>query len=111
MEEEEIDNARLITSDTKIHNADSKIGFVDADFQYYMAKEKVKDPKKKSKETGNAEEKKPLLAEDEIVAPSFQLNNIDVVFPIGQLTTIVGSTGAGKTSLLLALLGGNIVMD
>lgn len=37
--------------------------------------------------------------------PVFELN-ISVDFPIGGLTIIVGATGSGKTSLFLALLGG-----
>ncbi|TPX33242.1 hypothetical protein SmJEL517_g03868 [Synchytrium microbalum] len=36
---------------------------------------------------------------------SFSLEGIDVKFPIGKLSVIVGATGAGKTSLLQALLG------
>ncbi|KAI8916612.1 P-loop containing nucleoside triphosphate hydrolase protein [Powellomyces hirtus] len=35
----------------------------------------------------------------------FKLRNVDVDFPIGKLSTVVGPTGCGKSSLLLALLG------
>jgi energy-coupling factor transporter ATP-binding protein EcfA2 len=36
----------------------------------------------------------------------FKLRNINLEFAIGKLNLIAGSTGAGKSSLLLALLGG-----
>jgi ABC-type multidrug transport system fused ATPase/permease subunit len=36
---------------------------------------------------------------------SFRLLDLDVEFPIGKLSIVVGPTGSGKTSLLLALLG------
>ena len=36
----------------------------------------------------------------------FTLRNISLEFAIGKLNIVTGSTGSGKTSLLLALLGG-----
>lgn len=38
-------------------------------------------------------------------ADAFRLIDVDVDFPIGRLSIIAGPTGAGKTSLLMALLG------
>lgn len=35
----------------------------------------------------------------------FVLRDIDIRFPIGKLSVIIGTTGAGKTSLLLSILG------
>lgn len=35
----------------------------------------------------------------------FKLRDMDVLFPMGELSVIMGPTGAGKTSFLLALLG------
>ncbi|CEQ41154.1 SPOSA6832_02846 [Sporobolomyces salmonicolor] len=35
----------------------------------------------------------------------FKLRNVSVDFPLGKLTVVTGPTGAGKTSLLLSLLG------
>ncbi|KAI9209496.1 uncharacterized protein BJ171DRAFT_454466 [Polychytrium aggregatum] len=37
--------------------------------------------------------------------PSFRLRNVSLTFPHRKLTTICGSTGAGKSSLISALLG------
>lgn len=36
----------------------------------------------------------------------FTLRNMDVTFPINALSIVMGPTGSGKSSLLLALLGG-----
>lgn len=36
---------------------------------------------------------------------TFKLRDIDVLFPMGELSVVMGQTGAGKTSFLLALLG------
>ncbi|KAK9763135.1 Transporter of the ATP-binding cassette (ABC) [Basidiobolus ranarum] len=35
----------------------------------------------------------------------FSLQNVNIVFPVGQLSIIAGPTGSGKTSLLMGLLG------
>ncbi|KAL2914170.1 Transporter of the ATP-binding cassette (ABC) [Polyrhizophydium stewartii] len=35
----------------------------------------------------------------------FRLYDADVTFPVGELSVVVGSTGSGKSSLLMALLG------
>ncbi|KAJ3217630.1 hypothetical protein HDU67_007572 [Dinochytrium kinnereticum] len=44
--------------------------------------------------------------EQESARQMFELRNATVEFPKGLLSVIVGPTGAGKTSLVLALLGG-----
>ncbi|KAG0304127.1 hypothetical protein BGZ98_005900 [Dissophora globulifera] len=45
------------------------------------------------------------VAEAEIVQERFKLKDISIDFPVGKLSVIVGSTGSGKSALLLALLG------
>ncbi|KAF9319714.1 hypothetical protein BG006_002943, partial [Podila minutissima] len=45
------------------------------------------------------------VAEPEAVQERFKLQNINVDFPVGKLSVIVGATGSGKSALLLALLG------
>lgn len=42
---------------------------------------------------------------NEDAVTSFFLRDLDVMFPLGELSIVCGSTGSGKTSLLLALLG------
>ncbi|KAL1919296.1 uncharacterized protein VTP21DRAFT_1989 [Calcarisporiella thermophila] len=57
---------------------------------------------------GNFRWHKSHLIESEEAAmnsASFQLKNITVEFPVGELSLICGPTGSGKTSLLMALLG------
>ena len=110
LNEEELEDTRSIEQDSsKLHDV-GKLGLVNSEFEYYMSKgnpAKEKKKNKKSKSPAEAEETTPLLARtksQESVA--FHLRNINVVFPIGQLSTIVGPTGSGKSSLLLALLGG-----
>ncbi|OMP89081.1 ATP-dependent bile acid permease [Diplodia seriata] len=44
-------------------------------------------------------------SEDGGLDDAFKMLDMDVRFPVGQLSVIVGSTGCGKTSLLMALLG------
>ncbi|KAK3842495.1 MAG: ABC transporter type 1, transmembrane domain-containing protein [Linnemannia gamsii] len=46
-----------------------------------------------------------IAAEPEAVQERFQLKDLSIDFPVGKLALIVGPTGAGKTALLLALLG------
>lgn len=52
---------------------------------------------------------------DEIFEPSgqktFQLRDLDISFPPGKMTLIAGKMGAGKTLMLLALLGEAHVLD
>ncbi|KAJ3165265.1 hypothetical protein HDU88_004350 [Geranomyces variabilis] len=47
----------------------------------------------------------PAAAEPAVAAAEFRLRNVNIDFPIGKLSAIVGPTGSGKSSLLLALLG------
>lgn len=42
---------------------------------------------------------------DQAAADAFKLIDLDIKFKIGQLNVVVGPTGSGKTSLLMALLG------
>ncbi|VDP82385.1 unnamed protein product [Schistosoma curassoni] len=46
-----------------------------------------------------------MIGNEYIYQPLTQYNNISIQFPEGQLTTIMGSVGSGKSSLLHALLG------
>ena len=73
--------------------------------------------------TTNGEDDATTVVDNASVAGSetserrFQLNDISVIFPEGELTVITGPTASGKTALLMALLGeltlleGRIIMS
>ena len=44
-------------------------------------------------------------AKDEVSTTSFKLMNLNIYFKVNQLNLVIGPTGSGKSSLLLALLG------
>ena len=60
-----------------------QIGFKDASFSFANQKDTSDDPSN----------------------TAFQVRDLNVDFPIGELTVISGPTGSGKTSILMALLG------
>ena len=66
-----------------LESKSNAVGFKDAKFMYHGS---------------NTEE-------DITMGSSFNLHDMNVEFPIGKLTVICGSTGSGKTSLILSLLG------
>ncbi|KAJ3334860.1 hypothetical protein HDU91_002486, partial [Kappamyces sp. JEL0680] len=80
---------------------DTWIGFHNADISYFSASAAKK--KSAGADTATSDEQQALLDAPE--EKTFSLRNINIVFPRGQLTAIIGPTGSGKTSLLLALLG------
>ena len=105
---------------SKLHVNSSTLGLEDADFEYYKSvnsnsksnphSHSIKNVKNDTKK----QEKEPLLlSTDQVPSNSsttnttntFRLENISISFPLGQLTSIIGATGSGKTSLLLSLLG------
>ncbi|KAG0093525.1 hypothetical protein BGZ93_009964 [Podila epicladia] len=45
------------------------------------------------------------VTEPEAVQERFKLKDVNLEFPVGKLSVIVGATGSGKSALLLALLG------
>lgn len=59
-----------------------KTGFADARFQWSVPEEETRD------------------------TPRFTLGPLNMSFPVGRLSLITGTNGAGKTALLSALLGG-----
>jgi ABC-type multidrug transport system fused ATPase/permease subunit len=85
LEEEEIDRYAmksdvLSDTDSELTSEDPMCGFKNAEFKYY----------------GNGEGEES----------DFTLRDINIQFQFGKLNIITGPTGSGKTSLLLALLGG-----
>jgi ABC-type multidrug transport system fused ATPase/permease subunit len=98
LDEEEMDQSRFIKNDSAKSHEKARLALEKATFQYYITEKKspVNEPNEAS----------PLLNEALPQAQLFQLKSMDVDFPIGKLTCIAGTTGSGKTSLLLSILGG-----
>lgn len=79
---------------------DVVVGFVQADFGYGATDAAVIPAKNQQIEDIS-----------EVSSHSgFTLRNLDVSFPIGKLIVVSGPTGSGKSSLLLALLGGSLIL-
>lgn len=60
-----------------------KIGFVDGTFTWASQRDIQTDPDNSA----------------------FQVRDLNVTFPVGELSLVIGATGSGKTSILMALLG------
>ncbi|KAG0018663.1 hypothetical protein BGZ81_010115 [Podila clonocystis] len=117
LQEEELPRDTVVTKlDGKAHASHPVIGFQDATFVWpNKENEKVatKPVEKKlswyQKVKGKFVKSPPVVeepaAEPEAVQERFKLKNINADFPVGKLSLIVGATGAGKSALLLALLG------
>ena len=89
----------------------TKIGFENATFRWNSGKqeESTKDtPKAKSKGNGNGTASSPTVSQSSTANADeevFELSNLNVNFPIGKLSVVTGATGAGKSAILVALLG------
>lgn len=82
LNEEETEKYDQLSPDITTEDGREIIGFTDATFSWG------------GKETA-----------DSGISDAFRLMDIDIEFAIGDLNIIVGPTGSGKTSLLMALLG------
>jgi ABC-type multidrug transport system fused ATPase/permease subunit len=72
------------------------IGLENGCFGYYSSS---------TSNSNNENQETTALLSESYHSNTFKLQNINVKFPKGKLCAIIGSTGAGKTSLLLTLLG------
>jgi len=81
------------------------IGFENATFVWPMPEDVDGGS---ANDTDNAVPTPP--SETTMVHREFTLRGLSIRFPVGKLSLITGPTGSGKTSMLLALLGGNSPM-
>ncbi|GJJ76107.1 hypothetical protein EMPS_08466 [Entomortierella parvispora] len=91
LDEEEV----LVYSNTRPRKnlpSDPIIGFKNATFSY--AGKTEQDAANAAHENGDA-----------VQGHHFELKDLNLEFPVGELSVITGPTGSGKTSLLLSLLG------
>ncbi|KAI8989077.1 multidrug resistance-associated ABC transporter [Trametes punicea] len=130
LEEEEVDEQ--VSTLKKGHvppsqEPDEGFGIISGTFKWNEVEEKKEDDKSKSKDTTkkangsngvNGSSEASPSDEASTIADSasalafagsgdhrFELKDITVIFPEGQLTVVTGPTASGKTALLLALLG------
>jgi ABC-type multidrug transport system fused ATPase/permease subunit len=89
---------QVVTSSAK--DDDEEIGILGASFAWNQVKETEKEAPKKDPPPPS--EHQP---EEEETESSFELRDINVMFPVGKLSLVVGPTASGKSALLLALLG------
>ncbi|KAJ3094988.1 hypothetical protein HDU97_007369, partial [Phlyctochytrium planicorne] len=111
LDEEELDRFK---SDASSHGLELREGdavcFKDCDFTWRVEKE---DAVKSGSTLAMVDESTPLLcgssslADEAKAKPNdiFTLRNLNFAIPSGKLTVICGATGAGKSSLIQALLG------
>ncbi|KAJ3298346.1 hypothetical protein HDU76_006466, partial [Blyttiomyces sp. JEL0837] len=105
------------STNTAINNNSAGLGFSSASFEWKNTDE---DADKKKKNAGKSAAKKswfnfkknkatPVPTTEPTTEPEsqnvFRITNLDITFPMNQLSVIIGATGSGKSSLLLALLG------
>ena len=63
------------------------------------------DDDEAEEEDGGEEEEETKNQQTEIPNETFRLESVDMDIPVGSLVAVIGSVGAGKSSLLSALLG------
>ncbi|KAI9339377.1 P-loop containing nucleoside triphosphate hydrolase protein [Obelidium mucronatum] len=80
-----------------------KVGFEDASFQWHQQQQQ-----EQSRESIGGVPTSPPLGSSVgggSGGGAFELRRLNVLFPVGKLSVVTGATGAGKSSLLQALLG------
>ncbi|KAF9973901.1 hypothetical protein BGZ73_002829 [Actinomortierella ambigua] len=77
------------------------IGMKDLTAQWWTTQDVSAANKASNEEEG--EEQEPLVRVED--TDRFALRNINVNFPVGEMSIVCGPTGSGKSSLLMALLG------
>ncbi|KAF7362389.1 hypothetical protein MVEN_00585800 [Mycena venus] len=89
---------------------DDRLGFENASFKWNEVEEApvAKDDKDKNGKRTVSETDSILTTESEtatVADHKFELKDLSVVFPDGELTVVTGPTASGKTALLMAVLG------
>ncbi|KAG0335643.1 hypothetical protein BG000_007355 [Podila horticola] len=120
LQEEELVKDTVVTKiDTKAHvSSFPTIGFRNATFIWPNKENDTVIAKVAEKKLSWAQKVKcrfvkktvPIAVQEPVTEPEalqerFKLKDINLEFPVGKLSVIVGATGSGKSALLLALLG------
>jgi ABC-type multidrug transport system fused ATPase/permease subunit len=90
------------------------VGFSGGWFRYFSQADSTSAIAASAAAASKVSEKTPLLArtqsKDEMASEddgSFSMRNLNINFAVGGLNVIVGPTGSGKSTIILALLGGS----
>ncbi|KAF8216981.1 hypothetical protein K438DRAFT_1953861 [Mycena galopus ATCC 62051] len=89
---------------------DDRLGFENVSFKWNKVENAKEDSGDKNADTGIAESETSsiLTAEHQagaVVDHKFELKDLLIIFPQGELTVVTGLTASGKTALLMAVLG------
>jgi ABC-type multidrug transport system fused ATPase/permease subunit len=82
---------------------DTRIAFENAEFRWNTGLKKT-DPAPAVVGEVDPDASDPVVANTEDALP-FELSDLNIEFPIGKITMVVGNVGSGKSALLNALLG------
>ncbi len=101
-----------VSSLKRLPNASSseptRIGFEHATLRWNSGKQSTSDTKPEQKKNPSPSASVTSAGDTAVDSPDpvvFDLSNLTIDFPIGKLSVITGPTGAGKTAILIALLG------
>ncbi|TFK95320.1 hypothetical protein BDV98DRAFT_517859 [Pterulicium gracile] len=124
----QVSSLKLVESSTTSNGSDEGLGIERGCFKWNEVEEPTSDSGSESP-ASDSSESVPGSSDGDLlhvrtaststagVAAQFELRDIDVMFPEGELTVVTGPTASGKTALLLAVLGemttlsGRIVMS
>ncbi|KAJ7727894.1 hypothetical protein B0H16DRAFT_1677216 [Mycena metata] len=96
---------------TSAESEDDRLGFENASFKWNeveVAPDAKDDKDKNGKKAAASDADSIVTTESEaatITDHKFELKDLSLIFPEGELTVVTGPTASGKTALLLAVLG------
>jgi excinuclease UvrABC ATPase subunit len=107
---EQVSTLKQTRTDDTESDADASFGIINASFKWNAVEKQEEDVKlDQGKSTNTSRESSPsseTAASDGISSIAdedhkFELRDIDVMFPEGELTLVTGPTASGKTALLV----------
>ncbi|CAL1697425.1 unnamed protein product [Somion occarium] len=111
LEEDEVDEQVSTLKRGRVEPTDHELGFgiINGTFKWNEVEEKKEEKKADTKPNGvNGGAYTAIDTQsniDDVADHRFELKDITVMFPEGELAVITGPTASGKTALLMALLG------
>ncbi|CAK5281621.1 unnamed protein product, partial [Mycena citricolor] len=100
---EQVSSLKGTARNTYSDDGDNRLGFDHASFKWNEVEAKETDAKKKPSDTDSIVT--ATGSDNGVSDHRFELRDVSLTFPEGQLTVVTGPTASGKTALLLAVLG------